>query len=997
MPTRPAILLLACLLAFHTSTAIVAQGTVSDPARPTPIEIPTIKHDADLSCEIVLRDPIIAQPLETKFDEQGRMWVVEYRQYPDPAGISETSRDEYWRVQYDRMPPIPPHAVDSPFRGKDRISIHHDTNGDGAFDQHSIFVDGLNLATSVEFDRDGVWVLNPPYLMFYPDKDGDLKPDAPPVCHLQGFGIEDSHAIANSLRWGPDGWLYGAQGSTCTMSVTSPLWSEENARSVECLGQCLWRYHPKTHRFEIFAEGGGNTFGLEIDAGGDFYSGHNGGNTRGFHFVPGGFYRKNFGKHGGFSEPFRFGYLSWMPHHRVERFSHDFVIYEADLLPQRFRNQLVAVDILHHHLVLSEIDRFGSTFETHDHSIPVSSKQQSFRPVHLGLGPDGALYLSDWADLQVNHYRNHEGFIEPASGRIYRIAPQAGVRNSLAISSKNLVADLQSTNRSRRQSALRLIRQKQQTDLIPELRKLYESDSPYALDAFWALHSLSAWSTPQLQAALKHDNKYIRRWAIRFLSEDKNALAASALQLIEVAKSDSSPVVAVELASLLGTQAPRQVGWPILVELLKRSEFSQDAYFPLMVWWAFLDVSAAEPITALEQLEANDLPREPIFIAAIEARMLQWWTMQRTLQAWDAVAAWINQIDDAKRRQRAYAAIAAGLEGMTIAKPSEALKKTLHRHAAELPLELKLRFQLPGADAQAISAIKASKQSQAQKILDVISEVQANQLIQPMLGLVQSKKLSPARNVQLIRCLGNFAANEIGETLLSQYGGFNPEEQQALQDISVRRITWSRMFVSHVESGKILAKDVPFLIANRMRLHGDAELDARIDRHWPNTASSTNIPEEFERWKKILSVGGKGDVVRGAAIYQQHCAACHQLFGKGGKVGPDLTAYQRSNRDLMLLAILAPSAEIREGFETCLLRLEDGSVLTGVLLEQTDDVVRLIEPNGSMQRIAKSQIDQLKFSPVSTMPNGLLGQIKDQAARDLFEFLKAKDPVGDRP
>src|SRR5690606_35173713 len=125
--------------------------------------------------------------------------------------------------------------------------------------------------SSFEFGRGGLWVLNPPYLLFYPDANGDDVPDADPVVHLEGFGIEDSHSITNSLRWGPDGWLYAAQGSTVTADVRRP--GEKQVQ--HSMGQLVWRYHPQRRQYEVFAEGGGNAFGLEIDEKGRIFSGHN--------------------------------------------------------------------------------------------------------------------------------------------------------------------------------------------------------------------------------------------------------------------------------------------------------------------------------------------------------------------------------------------------------------------------------------------------------------------------------------------------------------------------------------------------------------------------------------------------------------------------------------------------------------------------------------------------------------------------------------------------
>jgi glucose/arabinose dehydrogenase len=265
----------------------------------------------DLEIEQVLAEPLIAQPVFVNFDERGRMWVVEYRQYPHPAGLKVVSHDHFWRAVYDKVPSAPPHHV----KGMDRISIHCDTDGDGTFDEHKVFLDGLNIVTAVERGRGGVWVLNPPYLLFYADQNHDDVPDGDPVVHLAGFGLEDTHSVANSLRWGPDGWLYGAQGSTVTAHVTRP---GTEAAPVYIQGQCVWRYHPETRRFEVFAEGGGNAFGLEIDAKGRIFSGHNGGDTRGFHYMQGAYLRKGFEKHGPLSNPYAFGFFEAMPHQKVE-------------------------------------------------------------------------------------------------------------------------------------------------------------------------------------------------------------------------------------------------------------------------------------------------------------------------------------------------------------------------------------------------------------------------------------------------------------------------------------------------------------------------------------------------------------------------------------------------------------------------------------------------------------------------------------------------------
>src|SRR5690606_23276648 len=142
-------------------------------------------------------------------------------------------------------------------------------------------------ATSVTTGRGKIWVLNPPYLLAYPDHNDDGIPDGPPVVHLEGFGLEDTHAVANSLRWGPDGWIYGAQGSTTTANITSAV-----SKNVSFQGQVIWRYSPESKIFEVFAEGGGNSFNVEFDDKGRLYSGNNN-YDRGPNFKQGGYYPRS--------------------------------------------------------------------------------------------------------------------------------------------------------------------------------------------------------------------------------------------------------------------------------------------------------------------------------------------------------------------------------------------------------------------------------------------------------------------------------------------------------------------------------------------------------------------------------------------------------------------------------------------------------------------------------------------------------------------------------
>ena len=381
-----------------------------------------------------------------------------------------------------------------------------------------------------------MWVLNPPYLLFYPDRNNDDVPDGDPEVHLQGFGLEDTHSVVNSLRWGPDGWLYAAQGSTVTGHVTRPG-IDAGKEPMHSMGQLIWRYHPETRRYEVFAEGGGNAFGVEIDAKGRIYSGHNGGDTRGFHYVQGAYYQKGFNKHGPLSNPYAFGYFPAMKHNRVPRFTHTFLIYEADGLPERYRGLLFGVAPLLNHVVMSQVRPDGSSFQTKDIGYAAESSDPWFRPVDIKLGPDGAIYVADWYDRQVNHYRNHEGQIDPEHGRIYRLAARAeGLGKKpvdlTRLSTLELVKTLGDSNTWTRQTALRLIGDRKDPSIAPDLKRLLDGETgQLALESLWALNLVGGLDEATALKALVHADPYVRLWTARLLCDPSRVspLVAAAL------------------------------------------------------------------------------------------------------------------------------------------------------------------------------------------------------------------------------------------------------------------------------------------------------------------------------------------------------------------------------------------------------------------------------------------------------------------------------------
>ncbi len=357
--------------------------------------------------ELFASEPLVRQPVSMTFDQRGRLWVVQYLQYPNPAGLTPVEVDRYLRTKYDRVPDPPPHGP----KGADKITILEDTDGDGRADRAKDFVTGLNLASALAIGNGGVYVGQAPYLLFYPDRDGDDVPDSEPEVLLKGFGLEDAHAVVNSLQWGPDGWLYGTQGSTVTADI----------RGIG-FQQGIWRYHPASKRFELFSEGGGNTWGLDFDRHGNAIAGTNYGNVVCLHQVQGGYYVKGFSKHGPLHNPYTYGYFEHCPHtgHSGGHVTCGGIVYQGGAWPEAFDGAYIGANLLSNAIYYSAFEPQGSTFKTRYVGTLLETDDIWFRPIDCLTGPDGSVYVADWYDKRANHVIPEDTW-DKTNGRIWRI------------------------------------------------------------------------------------------------------------------------------------------------------------------------------------------------------------------------------------------------------------------------------------------------------------------------------------------------------------------------------------------------------------------------------------------------------------------------------------------------------------------------------------------------------------------------------------------------
>jgi putative membrane-bound dehydrogenase-like protein len=949
---------------------------------------------ADLRIDQVLAEPIVRQPLSVNFDEKGRLWVVQYLQYPNPAGLKRLSRDIFWRVVYDKVPPPPPHH----FRGNDMITIHEDSRGNGTFDKHTTFVDGLNIATAALRGRGGVWVLNPPYLLFYPTKDNADRPTGDPVVHLEGFGLEDTHSVANSLHWGPDGWLYGAHGSTVSAHIKRP---GDKAPIAHMIGQHIWRYHPEKKRFEVFGEGGGNAFGVEIDKLGRVFSGHNGGNTRGFHYVQGAYYRKGFEKHGQLSNPYAFGFFENMKHHDAVRFSHTFVIYEGDGMPAKYQGKLFAVAPLQGQVMLSDVMPDGSSVRTKDLGPVVTSKDPWFRPVDIRHGPDGGVYVADFSDAHIAHLRHFEGQIDKDSGRIYRLIgkdTKPPARFDLnKKSTPELIDLLRHENRWHRETALRLLGDRRDAAAVPILSKLVlESKGQLALDALWALNLSGGLSEDIAEKTLAHAEPAVRAWTVRLLGDDFRAGPRLAPKLADLARDEKDVTVRCQLACT-ARRLSADEGLPVVRQLLDHEEDAGDIHQPLLLWWAIEAKCEKERASLLEMFRDSTVWRGKLTEDTILPRLMRRFAAAGSQKDLHTCVELFRLAPEKKHGLALLKGFEEAFKGRSSAGlPAELLEEIAKLGGGSVAFAVRLGKAEAVSKALALLRDARAPLAQREELAAILGEIKQPASVEVLLGIVTGKEPDSLRKTALT-ALQAYNEDRIGATVVKLYPALTGDVRDVAETLLVSRKTWSKQLLAAVDAGSVPAKAVPTTTLKKMLLHRDAEVAGLVKKHWGDIKGATTLAmqQEVERLLGVVRAS-TGNPYPGKKLFGARCASCHTLHSQGGTVGPDLTPYKRDEVPNLLLHIVNPSAEIREGYENQVIVTESGRILTGVVQEKDARVLVLRTADGQKVILPREDIAEITAAGISLMPEGLLQGLSDQEVRDLMAYLRSGQPLNDR-
>jgi putative membrane-bound dehydrogenase-like protein len=550
------------------------------------------------SVTLAASEPDIEKPIAFTMDDRGRLWVAEAHTYPVRASEGQ---------------------------GRDRILIFEDTDGDGRLDSRKVFIEHLNLVSGIEIGFGGVWVGAAPNLLFIPIAEGTDQPAGPPQVMLDGWGYEDTHETLNTFTWGPDGWLYGTHGVFTQSAVGKP--GAPDSERVK-LNAGVWRFHPVTHAFEVFAEGTSNPWGLDFnDYGHAFVTAcvieHL------YQVVQGGRYKRQAGQH---FNPNIYDdiktvadHVHWVgnkgPHAGNSRsdaaggghaHAGAMIYLGGDNWPKEYRDAIFMNNIHGARANMDRLQRQGSGYAAAHGPDFLKANDSWSQMLNFRYGPDGSVHVIDWYDKNQCHSSNPEVH-DKTLGRIYKISHvnDKWVQVDLAKMSSEQLVDLQlQRNDWYVRHARRLLQERGPDPKVHERLKRMLRDNPDVtrkLRALWALRVTRGLSERDLEELLKHESEYVRSWAVYLLVEDKNPSDSTLRLFAKMAREDKSPLVRLYLASALQRTPPAK-RWDVLAGLSAHAEDATDQNQPLMVWYAAEPVVALDMPRALTLAEGSKLP-----------------------------------------------------------------------------------------------------------------------------------------------------------------------------------------------------------------------------------------------------------------------------------------------------------------------------------------------------------------------------------------------------
>lgn len=925
--------------------------------------------------ELAAAEPLVVDPVALSFDEDGRLYVVEMRDY---------SEDDQLRLG--------------------RVRLLEDTDDDGRFDRSFVFAEGLSWPTAILCYQGGVFVGAAPDILYLKDTDGDNRADYREVV-FTGFGRTNVQGLLNSFLWGLDNRIWGATSSS----------GAEVKRADQPDGQAIvlrgrdFAFDPRTRRLEPVT--GGGQHGMSFNRWGDRFVCSNSDHAQMIvvedRYTARNPYaspppvRRSIAVDGPQADVYR---VSPVEPWRIVRTrlrvqgivpgpvegggrpagyftsATGITIYQGDAWPASPYEWAIVGDVggnLIHRKRLIPDGVLYRAERVDEKSEFIASRDIWFRPVQFANAPDGTLYVLDMYREVVEHPASLPPIIKKHldltsgrdRGRIYRIVPDGYRRRPTPklsqASGAQLVQLLDHPNGWHRTTAARLLWERQDTSVVPSLERLAlgASHPEGRVSALWALEGLNALSPRVLMAAMEDAHPQVRRHAAR-LSEKQLASDVAIRAKLASLVDDPELVVCYEAALALGS-AEGDLRDEALARLAVRA--GTDPYIRFAIH------------SGLRQGAGGLLAR-----LALDSRRA------RSDGGRAVLAALAAQIG----RQQSPEDIAVLLQVMSRLEDTETTRLIVTSLAlpADSPLAKRLaevtggrtavvlRNVLAEATQLALDATqKADRRAQAVRQLSLGTWQEVRDVLAAALSAEQPLEVQLAS----VQTLARWNDPDAARLLLEAWPHMAPSVRQRAADAFVIRATWSRNLLDAVEQGVIPAGDISPSHWQTLLRHSDPQVRRHAERLF--SSHQTNRHAVVESYRPALEL--KGDPKRGQQVFAKNCASCHQISGVGHAIGPSLAAMRSRGKEAILTNVLAPNAEVNPQYVNYVVVTKDGRTLNGMIAEESASSITLVRAENVRDQVLRIDIESLRSTGQSLMPEGVERDIDVQAMADLLEYL----------
>ncbi len=946
-----------------------------------------MKLPEGFSVKVCAAEPDVKQPIGMALDDRGRLWVAEAYTYPVRAPEGQ---------------------------GKDRILIFEDSNGDGRFDKRTVFQEGLNLVSGLELGYGGVFVGAAPYLLFIPDRNGDDVPDGKPEVLLDGWAYEDTHETLNTFIWGPDGWLYGCHGVFTHSNVGKPGASKEERTPINA---GIWRYHPTRHKFEVFAEGTSNPWGVDFDDHGQAFATacvipHL------YHIIQGARYQRQAGTH---FEPYTYAdiqtiadhrhYVGATPHAGNGRSSDaggghahcGAMIYLGGSWPEQYRQTIFMNNIHGQRLNTDILEPQGSGFVGHHGKDFLLTGDLASQMLNLRYGPDGQVYVIDWYDMNACHHRNAEGH-DRTNGRIFKVVygkPEHKAVDLKKLTDRELAELVLEKNDWYVRHARRILAERAAEGKVDQGARdrlvdiaAGNPDETRRLRAVWALHGAGGVPAEVTKRLLTDKNEYMRAWAIQLsLDSPQQQLAELLPEFESLAKNDPSRVVRLYLASAAG-RIPTKDRWALLENLTRHAEDAGDQNLPLMYWYA------AEPLADV------DAERALAFglscgktIPLVRDFMLRRIGSLPANAGLAAVVHALGKSTDTDEQLTILKSLRAVLAGQRQVKPPADWAAIYAKLSKSSPNAVKDEATAVGVTFGDATALKTMRKR-------ITSREAAASRRDALRALLAAKDPKLAKALQVLlgdsdlreAALAGLAMYDDPQTptlILSTYPSLTVNEKRTALATLASRAPYGAELLKAVSDNRVPKTDLSADLIRQLHNLQNEKIDEQLGSIWGQVRSTAaDKAALIATYRDMLTkkVEQAPDPHLGRAVFAKTCQQCHTLYGTGSNIGPDLTGSNRADAEYLLTNIVDPSALIAKEYQPTVFTTNDGRVITGIVSSENDQAVTVRTATETII-LPKNEIDERVLSTTSMMPEDQLKQFSAHEILSLFAYLRGTSQV----